>query len=669
MKTLEFKLNLTAQQEAKINEWLSASVWIWNCGLALIEWCKYWEKYQKCLEIPSESISHWGFTDIPLVPIRYHKNEINVFEKRTKGGIKTKTIAEWGLCCDLVVGIKVDENTPPITSTEFEETRDGNTYRYRPGVTLLAKLHWQEEPPLKPHGKDPYFSLTGFFTQKNHLDKPWFTAVPKVFAQGVCRTLASAWKAYKDNKRKRPKYKKKQSIKTLANNNTKETKKDAGDNKVQVNAFKVELDKERITIPKLDFVKIKGLRERWGNTLIDSYTITKYASGYYIQLTGRFDFSKLKPSDKALGLDVGTTNLYAKDNGKTIKPREYYQKLSKQITRIQRKIARQKKKSANQQKSYERLAKTHETIRRKRRAFNHKLSTKLVREYGAIAVEDIKLTNLNRRPHPKKRDGAKGYEHNGAKRKSALNKDFADAGIGQLLTMIEEKVKAVNPDQKLIGSDCKREFVRVPPHYTSQTCSKCGHCESGNRPTQANFICLKCGYTDHADSNAAKNILKRGKKVFLGSYRTWVWEVKPEREQTVSVGDDVPTGESETPRSKTVKQETTVVVPSAELCTPTFDYSSDSRCGNQEVYKNCNTENQPENDATSSVEASQLPKKVAAKPETLADTGLEPLLNRKQKRRKSVPGSQNKRGANCTLGIQLALDLWGSALEISSEDD
>jgi putative transposase len=50
---------------------------------------------------------------------------------------------------------------------------------------------------------------------------------------------------------------------------------------------------------------------------------------------------------------------------------------------------------------------------------------------------------------------------------------------------------------------------QVSPAYTSQRCSKCGFTHEENRPTsdgQDEFECLKCGYSVHADYNAAKNI-------------------------------------------------------------------------------------------------------------------------------------------------------------------
>ena len=50
------------------------------------------------------------------------------------------------------------------------------------------------------------------------------------------------------------------------------------------------------------------------------------------------------------------------------------------------------------------------------------------------------------------------------------------------------------------------KVVLINPEYTSQRCSKCGYIDSENRKTQAQFICLKCGFEENADYNASQNI-------------------------------------------------------------------------------------------------------------------------------------------------------------------
>ncbi|GGP11139.1 transposase [Nonomuraea glycinis] len=52
--------------------------------------------------------------------------------------------------------------------------------------------------------------------------------------------------------------------------------------------------------------------------------------------------------------------------------------------------------------------------------------------------------------------------------------------------------------------------IHVDPAYTSQQCSSCGHVDRQNRLDQASFLCTSCGFAEHADVNAARNIASRG---------------------------------------------------------------------------------------------------------------------------------------------------------------
>jgi len=51
--------------------------------------------------------------------------------------------------------------------------------------------------------------------------------------------------------------------------------------------------------------------------------------------------------------------------------------------------------------------------------------------------------------------------------------------------------------------------VAVDARYTSQQCSCCGHTSRSNRPNQATFSCVACGFACHADLNAARVIASR----------------------------------------------------------------------------------------------------------------------------------------------------------------
>ena len=49
----------------------------------------------------------------------------------------------------------------------------------------------------------------------------------------------------------------------------------------------------------------------------------------------------------------------------------------------------------------------------------------------------------------------------------------------------------------------------VDPRYTSQVCSSCGNIDKHSRTDQATFECTCCGFAEHADRNAARNIASR----------------------------------------------------------------------------------------------------------------------------------------------------------------
>lgn len=64
-----------------------------------------------------------------------------------------------------------------------------------------------------------------------------------------------------------------------------------------------------------------------------------------------------------------------------------------------------------------------------------------------------------------------------------------------LQTKIEYKAKEAGID-----------VIKVPPKYTSQRCSKCGHICKENREIQSLFQCVKCGFKANADYNASQNL-------------------------------------------------------------------------------------------------------------------------------------------------------------------
>lgn len=97
------------------------------------------------------------------------------------------------------------------------------------------------------------------------------------------------------------------------------------------------------------------------------------------------------------------------------------------------------------------------------------------------------------------------------------------------LTGIRERVRLSKPQREALGNwafaqlrtdiEYKAAELGIPvqvvdPAYSSQECHACSHTEKGNRPTQENFTCKRCGVMMNADHNAAINLANRGERQY-----------------------------------------------------------------------------------------------------------------------------------------------------------
>ncbi|WP_264875136.1 RNA-guided endonuclease InsQ/TnpB family protein [Vibrio agarivorans] len=124
-----------------------------------------------------------------------------------------------------------------------------------------------------------------------------------------------------------------------------------------------------------------------------------------------------------------------------------------------------------------------------RNNMGHQLTTELVKKNDTIVIENLKIKNMTA--------SAKGTEESpgsNVKQKSGLNRALLNVAPYRVRKMLEYKTVKFG-----------RDLVIVDPAYTSQKCRSCGYIDSKNRVGEV-FICKRCGYQAHADTNAAKNI-------------------------------------------------------------------------------------------------------------------------------------------------------------------
>ena len=197
------------------------------------------------------------------------------------------------------------------------------------------------------------------------------------------------------------------------------------------------------------------------------------------------------PTTDFIGVDLGTTNLAVTEDGETFSGdtvenvRQKMHDLKKSLQQKASALVKQGKRPKNVRRKLSAISGRESRFRRNT---NHTISKRIVekaKDTGkAIALEDLegirKSQKRFRKPQRAKLSGWSFF---------------------QLRTFIE-----------YIEYKAKRAGIRiepVDPKYTSQTCAECGHCEKGNRHTQASFRCKVCGHKDHADRNAARNIRAR----------------------------------------------------------------------------------------------------------------------------------------------------------------
>lgn len=218
-----------------------------------------------------------------------------------------------------------------------------------------------------------------------------------------------------------------------------------------------------------------------------------------------------RTGDGAIGLDRGCVHALASSDGIFMDMPKPSKAESKRLKHLQRRMARQdhineaqggktaKFASKRRQRTLIEFNALQGRIIRRRNDWIEKTTTRLAQENILVAMEDLDVQAMTRRPKPRPDPNRTGhYLFNGAKAKAGLNQSILSNNWSRLMRRLQDKMDANGG-----------RLVVVPAAYTSQTCHKCGHVTSENRDSQAVFRCVRCGYEANADVNAAENILGR----------------------------------------------------------------------------------------------------------------------------------------------------------------
>ena len=318
--------------------------------------------------------------------------------------------------------------------------------------------------------------LTGW---RNGIDTPWLKDAPCHPLQQALKDLEKAYKNFFAKRADFPRFKRKGSGDAFRYPDPKQIKLD------QAN--------DRLCLPKLGWVRFRNSRNVLGE--LRNVTVSQYGGKWYVSIQTQREVEKAVPAaTTAIGIDVGIARFATMSDASFIAPLNSFKKYRQRLARYQRRMSRKIKFSNNWKKARARVQKVYTSIANARNDFLHKSTTTISQTHALVCIENLQVRNMSR----SSKGNSERHGQN-VKQKSGLNRAILDQGWGEFRRQL---------DYKLAWNGAT--LLAVPPHHTSCTCPCCGHVSKENRKTQAKFLCVGCGYENHADVVGAINILERG---------------------------------------------------------------------------------------------------------------------------------------------------------------
>jgi transposase len=261
----------------------------------------------------------------------------------------------------------------------------------------------------------------------------------------------------------------------------------------------------QVFVPKVGWVRFRWTRPLPTKLGMARVTVDR-AGRWHVSFPAPQPTVGRESTGKAVGLDRGVRTALVTSGGQHYRAPRISGRQAQRYLGLQRRFSRQRTGSAKREKTRHAMAVLAARTANRRKDWAEKLSTWFVCEHDVIVLEKINVKGMTRKPAPKPDPEMAGkFLPNKARAKAGLSRGILASCWGTLGQRIEQKAQAAGATA-----------VFTDPRFTSQQCRVCGHISSGNRESQAVFRCKECGHQDHADVNAAKNILARGLPLATG---------------------------------------------------------------------------------------------------------------------------------------------------------
>ncbi|MFD6324787.1 RNA-guided endonuclease InsQ/TnpB family protein [Streptomyces sp. NPDC058442] len=241
----------------------------------------------------------------------------------------------------------------------------------------------------------------------------------------------------------------------------------------------------RVKVPGCGWVRFRLTRR--GLPRAKTFRVTFRNNQWHIAFAVIPDPIDAPGTGEVIGIDRGVKITAALSDGRKLNCPQLTVRERAQVRKHQRRAARAPRGSEAKAAEYAKVARLKAREADRRKDWCEKTSTMLARTCRLIRFEKLNITTMTR--------SAKGtVEQPGrnVRQKAGLNRSVLAQGWGLLRRRTGEKAPGRVED--------------VPAPYTSLRCSACGWIEKDSRKSQAEFVCISCGFTCNADENAAVNV-------------------------------------------------------------------------------------------------------------------------------------------------------------------
>lgn len=236
-----------------------------------------------------------------------------------------------------------------------------------------------------------------------------------------------------------------------------------------------------------------------GTAKVTSVTVSKETGGWFVSFTTKVTRPDPQPrtGNKVIGVDAGLSTLFtgATPDGEHVlsveNPRNYATS-QKRLAKSQRVTSRRQgprkgvTPSNRWRRANRRVQKCHARVTNQRRNLLHNTTTRLVKDFDVIVVEDLNV---------------KGMVKN-----RSLAKHIHDASWAEFVRQLDYKAKWYGAT-----------IVKADRFYpSSKTCSGCGEVKAKLSLTERTYCCQSCGASVDRDVNAATNLARLGETSATG---------------------------------------------------------------------------------------------------------------------------------------------------------